>query len=114
MPFLSVVNPPEPVDSAMVTTCRDELMALNRCIDLSGMADEAICAALSIDKGHWSRIRKGRGHFPTKKRLRLMELCGNLLPLQFEALKLGYSLDPISKDEKIKRLERELAAARAA
>lgn len=114
MPFLASVKAPEEVQPELVCSCRDELMAINRCIDISGLSGEYLADALGIDKGHWSRIRSGRAHFPAKKRLRLMELCGNLLPLQFEAQKMGFRLEPVSKDEQIKRLERELEALRRA
>src|SRR5205814_2173280 len=75
------------IDLALVRMCRDELDAVNLCIDLSRMSDEALCAKLGIDKGHFSRIRKGRAHFPTSKRIELMWLAGNWPPLQYELFK---------------------------
>jgi hypothetical protein len=78
------VAPPVMVDMARVRMCRDELDAVNLCIDLSRMSDETLCRLLGIDKGHWSRMRKGRAHFPTAKRIALMELAGNWAPLQYE------------------------------
>lgn len=114
MPFFSALKEPELVDHALVETCRDELMAINRCMDLSGLANEVLADSLGIDPGHFSRIRRGRGHFPTKLRLKLMYLCGNKLPSQYEAWRMGDRLEPISKDEKIRRLERELADAKRA
>lgn len=72
------------IDEAIVQMCRDELDAVNLCIDLSRMSDETLCERLGIDKGHWSRMRKGRAHFPTAKRIALMQLAGNWAPLQYE------------------------------
>lgn len=72
------------VDEQIVRMCRDELDAVNLCIDLSRMSDETLCERLGIDKGHWSRIRKGRAHFPTSKRIALMRLAGNWAPIQYE------------------------------
>jgi transcriptional regulator with XRE-family HTH domain len=72
------------VDERIVRMCRDELDAVNLCIDLSRMSDETLCDRLGIDKGHWSRIRKGRAHFPTAKRIALMRLAGNWAPIQYE------------------------------
>ena len=112
MPFLCAMKAPEMVPFQLVESCRDELMAVNRCIDLSGLSNETICERLGIDPGHFSRVRRGRAHFPSKKRLLLMQLCGNLLPLQFEALKLSFTLHPVSQEEIIRRLERENAELR--
>jgi hypothetical protein len=114
MPFFATAKAPVEVDNSLVESCKDELMAVNRCMDLSGLADEALADALGIDKGHFSRIRRGRGHFPTRKRLQLMYLCGNMLPAQFEALKLRRKLAPMAKDEQIALLERALEEARRA
>jgi hypothetical protein len=84
--FGGVAEMPEPVlvDMALIKMCRDELDAVNLCIDMSRMSDEALCLKLGVDKGHWSRIRKGRAHFPTSKRLELMVLAGNWAPIQYE------------------------------
>jgi hypothetical protein len=72
------------VEERIVQMCRDELDAVNLCIDMSRMSDETLCSRLGIDKGHWSRMRKGRAHFPTAKRIALMQLAGNWAPIQFE------------------------------
>jgi hypothetical protein len=75
---------PALIDWRLVRMCTDELDAVNLCIDLSRQKDEAISRALGIDKGHFSRIRKGMAHFPTAMRLALMRHCGNWAPLQYE------------------------------
>lgn len=78
------VREPVFIDWRVIRMCQDEMDAINLCIDLSRLKDEFIAAKLGIDKGHWSRIRKGMAHFPTAKRLDLMYLCGNWAPIQFE------------------------------
>jgi transcriptional regulator with XRE-family HTH domain len=113
IPILSAMPAPAEVERHLVESCRDELMALNRCIDLSGMADSTLADALGIDPAHWSRIRKGRAHFPARKRLALMSLAGNILPLQYEAWRLGRKLEPLSDHEKqIRELEAKLEELR--
>jgi hypothetical protein len=79
------------IEDRIVAMCRDELDAINLCIDLSRMSDETLCSQLGIDKGHWSRMRKGRAHFPTAKRIALMRLAGNWAPIQYELGKSGVS-----------------------
>lgn len=80
------VREPVFIDLQLIRACKDELDAINLCIDLSRLTDEVLCERLGIDKGHFSRIRKGRAHFPTAKRIALMWLCGNWAPIQFEML----------------------------
>jgi hypothetical protein len=74
------------IDWRMVSQCEDELAAINLCIDLSKQKDESLAKDLGIDKGHFSRIRKGMANFPDRKRLALQRLCGNWVPLQYEIL----------------------------
>lgn len=114
MPFLAVMKAPEPVSQEFIKACNTELEALNLCMNLSRLPDEAIRDQLGIDKGHFSRIRKGRGNFPPNKRIALMNLCGNLAPVQYEAHRMGYDLQERAKDARIAELEAELQQLRKA
>jgi hypothetical protein len=114
MPFLAAVKGPAEVPFEFVKACGSELEALNLCINLSHLADETIRDHLGIDKGHFSRIRKGRGNFPPNKRVALMELCGNLAPVQYEAWRVGRDLVERSKDVRIRELEQKLAMLKEA
>lgn len=114
MAFLTEARKAVDVPLEFVKACRDELAALNLCINLSNLSDETIREKLGIDKGHFSRMRKGRGNFPANKRLHLMALCGNRAPVQFEALHLNCDLVEKSKDAVIRELERQLEQARKA
>lgn len=101
-----------PID--FIRACKDELAALNLCMNLSNLSDETIREELGIDKGHFSRMRKGRGNFPANKRLHLMAICGNRAPVQFEALHLNCDLVEKSKEARIRELEAELELVRRA
>lgn len=70
------------------------LAAINKCINESGLEDKEIELALRIDAGHFSNIRKGKPgcHFPTNKIDDLMTLCGNEIPLMWQAVKRGKGL----------------------
>lgn len=114
MPFVAVVKAPQEVPLEFIKACKSELDALNLCINLSGMSAEAIGDKLGIDKGHFSRITKGRGNFPTNRRVQLMELCGNLAPAQYEAWKVGRDLVERSKDVRIAELQREIERLKVA
>jgi len=114
MAFLSEARKAKDVPIEFVMACKDELAALNLCINLSNLSDETIRETLGIDKGHFSRMRKGRGNFPANKRLQLMAICGNRAPVQFEALHLNCDLVEKSKDAQIRELEQQLQMLRAA
>lgn len=112
--FLTEARKAVDVPLEFVKACKDELAALNLCINLSNLSDETIREELGIDKGHFSRMRKGRGNFPANKRLHLMAICGNRAPVQFEALHLNCDLVEKSKDSQIRELEAQLAQLRRA
>jgi len=83
------------------------LGAVNLCIELSGLEDKEIYMDLAIDAGHFSNLRKGKGHFPTDKIEQLMDMCGNEAPLIWLATRRGYAL-MLVKSEAERRAE-ELA-----
>jgi hypothetical protein len=114
MPFVAVVKGPQEVPLEFIKACKSELEALNLCMNLSHLSDEAIREHLGIDKGHFSRIRKGRGNFPPNKRVALMDYCGNLAPVQYEAWKVGRDLVERSKDVRIAELQLEIERLRVA
>lgn len=90
------------------------LAAINLCIDESGLDDNEIRLTLGIDAGHWSNIRKGKAgcHFPTNKIDDLQTLCGNEIPLIWQALKRGKGLHLLETEaERMLREERELRLA---
>jgi len=114
IPMLGEMRRPVDVPIEFVRACKSELAALNLCINLSNHSDETIREALGIDKGHFSRMRKGRGNFPANKRVDLMRICGNRAPVQYEAEMLGCELVDKTKDEQIRVLEEQLNALRRA
>ena len=87
------------------------LGAINLCIDLSGLDEKEIYIPLGIDAGHWSNLRKGKGHFPPDRINDLMDLYGNEVPLIWQAYRRGYGL-VVLKTEAERRAE--AAEARAA
>lgn len=85
-------------------------------MDVSGLEDKEIYAALGIDSGHFSNIRKGKSgvHFPTNKLDDLMTMCRNEIPLVWQALKRGKGLVLLEteaerqlRDERARRIHAE-------
>lgn len=101
---------PEEVSLVAIGKRQNLLSAINLCIEVSGLDDKEIGLALGIDAGHLSNIRKGKGgcNFPTNKLDDLMTLCGNEIPLQWQALKRGKGLVMLEGEaERRLRIERE-------
>lgn len=103
--FGGVVSAPKPVDDALLSRCANARQALSICIRLSGFTDEVVAEKLGITKGYLSKILNGRASLDGDRRIRLMEICGNTAPAQYEALQLGYQMVELSKDARIRELE---------
>lgn len=114
LPMLGTARRVADVPAEFIRACSSELEALNLCMNLSHLSDEAIRDALGIDKGHFSRIRKGRGNFPPNKRIALMDLCGNRAPIQYEAWRMNCEVVELSKDAQIRELEQQIELLRRA
>jgi len=114
-PQPSAVTPQKPrmVDWALVSKCEDELQAVVLCVHMSGLKHEWIRDQLGIDKGHWTRLMQGNGNFPTQKRTQLMSICGNVAPLQWENMRLGYQMFENQIDREERELREKLAAIEA-
>ncbi len=83
---------PELADWSLIKKCSSRLDAIRLCIQLSALSNEAVGDLLGIDKGNFSRMMNGRANFPDAKSVKLMELCGNYAPLQYEAWACGFEL----------------------
>ena len=92
IPLLGEARKPVLADWNAVKTCTHRMDAIRLCVQLSDYSHEMIASTLGINKGHWSRMMQGRAHFPDTKSVKLMELCGNYAPLQYEAWACGFEL----------------------
>ncbi len=92
IPILGEPRTPELAPADVVVRCENLLDAVRLAVHLSNYSHEHICDCLGIDKGHWSRMMQGRAHFPPNKLVPLMELAGNLAPLQYLSAQCGYRL----------------------
>lgn len=68
------------------------LAAIKLCIDVAGLNDQQVADALDIDSGQLSRIKNGGMHFPPNKLNPLQDLCGNEIPLRWQAMTRGWEL----------------------
>lgn len=101
------------VPHKLMEMCEDGMDAIRLCIHLSGFTYGFVGKDMGIDPGNFSRVLQGNGNFPTNKRVRLMELCKNLAPVQFECEALGLVPVPRKEFDRLMALEAELEAIRA-
>ena len=102
------------VDAHMIEACRNARQALSLCVRLSGFTDEHVAEMVGISKGYMSKVLNGRASLDGDRRLRLMDVCGNRAPAQYEAYRLGCELQDIGKDAQIRALRQQLAMLEAA
>jgi transcriptional regulator with XRE-family HTH domain len=112
-PMLGAMKPPVELDWALIAKCNDEQDALLLCVHMSRLSNEEIARRLGIDKSHWTRIMQGRGNLPARKRTPLMSICGNIAPIQFEAMRFGRALKEHDVDREEKELMERLARVQA-
>lgn len=113
---MSAVRAPEELPWELIAKCNDEQDALLLCVHMSRLANEEIARRLGIDKSHWTRIMQGRGNLPARKRTPLMSICGNIAPIQFEAMRFRRKLieHDVEREEQelLRRLEQVQAQRR--
>ena len=112
---IRMLGEPEPMrmlPDAWIKLCKTRHDAILLCFNASGLTNSYIAEACGIAQAQFTRITKGVAHFPDKKDDRLMEVCRNYAPMQYEAMACGFQLyqDPRAKREA--ELEAELIAIR--
>ncbi len=60
-----------------------------------------------MQPAQFSKCKSGIAHFPPNKLRKLMDICGNRIPLRWLALHEGFELRPL-----LSTIEQELAAER--
>ena len=104
----------ELVDTAILKHIPSKREAIRVCVRMSGLTEKTVASRLNIDPGHFSRIMSGKAHFPDNKYLDLYAVCGNYLPLQWEALKAGFQLREVdTKQAQIDALKDQIKALEA-
>lgn len=98
------------LDQALIRKCRTGRQALSLCIQMADMSQEEIAHALHISPGYLSKVIKGSASLDSDRRIKLMRVCGNRAPLQYEAMVLGVSLSQRSPQEVLKEAMALLAA----
>ena len=89
--------------------CKSKHDAVVKCFMASGLEPKEVYMPLKKSQTWFSKLTGGDAYFDPTNDLeqRYMEVCGNEIPLRYDAWKSGYELKPL-----ISGLEAELAAER--
>lgn len=89
--------------------------ALGLCIQKSNVkrTDANLAVSAGIHPAQFSRVRQGKAHLPGDMIPVIERLCGNTAITQWLALQHGAQLKVETLEEKVIRLERELARVAA-
>jgi transcriptional regulator with XRE-family HTH domain len=109
MPMFGVMPAPQMVGDDLLGHCQSRLDAIRLCIQLSRLPQNEIADRLGIDKGHFSRMMQGRARFDERQVNKLMLLCGNYAPMQYEATSNGFALIPASQVAAIQHMTQAIA-----
>lgn len=101
-----------PVDVRPEEVAREKTLggAIDLCAKLAGYAlDKTLQAELEVDKAQFSRWQGGTEGIVWPKFVRLMDLCGNDVPLLWMLYQRGYDIKSLRKREsELERENREL------
>ena len=97
------------VDAHLIASCENGRDAIGLCMHLSGYTAETLADMLGLSKGYVSKCLSGRGNFPAHLRCKLMEICGNYAPMQYEAMRLGVEIRDDWKARRLAEIEAERA-----
>lgn len=109
MPWLSLLKGPAVLDDSLMETATDMLEAVQLCAQKSRMKNEQLRKALCVTKGHMTKIMQGNASLPLRKLPEMMEMAGNIAPLQYLARRMGYELVDASALKRLSELESLLA-----
>lgn len=102
------------VDDSLIDKCANARQALSLCIRLSGFTDEKVAEGIGISKGYLSKVLSGRASLKSELRIRVMQVCGNVAPAQYESRAVGFDLMERKRDQMIAELRAQLEKLEAA
>lgn len=102
------------IDLSVLDRIRNLGDACGKCAELAACQDKVVAADTGIDAPTWSRIKDGSAGVKGEFLERLMDACGNELPLLYLLHKRGYDPDSLRRYESdVERENRALKAANA-
>lgn len=107
---LRVRRPRIAIDTSVLPTIRSLHQAVAKCAELVGSIDKTVAIDTGIDAPTWARIKQGEAGIKGDFLDRLMDACGNELPLLWMLYSRGY--DPESLRQRETELQKQLRVER--
>lgn len=83
------------VQEELARGCRSRHHALVKCFEVSNLTAKQVYGPLDIDQAVFSRILSGNAFLDPNKKLEFMRICGNIIPVRYDALCVDHELKPI-------------------
>ncbi len=98
------------IDQTVLEEIETLTEALERCRLLAGLSPKQVAAELGIGLSHFSRMMNVNDalNFPPDRMIPLMRLCGNVLPLEWLAYRMGYALHEKGLNEVLRAISSAL------
>ena len=106
---------PDDYQQQTALKCKSRSHALRKCVELGNFeSHKEVYLPLGIDQGQWSRIWAGTAFLNPDLKFQLMDVCGNDVPLRYDAHMRGFELRRVRSglEEKVQQLEADLAEER--
>jgi hypothetical protein len=94
--------------------CKDRHDAMVKCFLHSGLEPKAVYLPLRMSQTQFSLFLNRKAYIPHDREREFVGLCGNEIPLRFDAFKSGHTLVPIQTglQAEVDALKHELAEER--
>jgi plasmid maintenance system antidote protein VapI len=104
------VTVPDDYQQQTALKCKSRHHALLKCVEISDLTPKQIYSPLGIEQSQWSRIIAGTAFLNPDLKFQLMDVCGNDVPLRYDAFMRGYELIRVKSDLETEnhRLRQEL------
>lgn len=106
---LRVRRPKIAIDPSVITSIKSLPDAIKKCAELVGSIDKTVAIDTGIDSPTWTRIKQGEAGIKGDFLDRLMDACGNELPLLWLLHSRGYDPNCLRRYESdVERENRQL------
>lgn len=104
----------EAAQEEVARKCKDRHDAMIKCFLHSGLDPKEVYAPLDMSQTQFSLFVSRKAYIPHSRERDFVRLCGNEIPLRYDAWKAGYALVPVQTglEARVKALEAELADER--
>lgn len=78
--------------------CKSRQDAIRKCFEVSGLTPKQVYDPLKIQQATFTKIIAGQAFLNPDLLPRFMEMCGNIIPVRYDALITNHALVPLKTD----------------